>query len=174
MISGIRSFQSAAFLVLGTMHFTLTQPAYLTQDAVQREKTMSTHAKGTFEVKIAPVPPDGKYENSTTMGRMTIDKQFHGDLDGTSVGQMLTGGAVQTGSGGYVAMEQVTGKLQGHSGTFIFQHAGTMDHKVPHLSVTVVPESGTGELTGLTGKMDIIITNGKHSYDFEYELERRE
>jgi len=144
-------------------------PNYLAQGTVQKEKAMATHAKGTFEVKITPLAADGKYEDAT-MGRMTIDKQFHGDLEGTSVGQMLTGGVVQKGSGGYVAMEKVTGKLHGLSGTFIFQHSGTMNRNVPQLSVTVVPDSGTGELEGIVGKMNIIIADGKHSYDFEYEL----
>ena len=164
-IPSFRSFQVALLLL-----FAILQPHNSTQGTVQKEKSMPAHAKGTFEVKITPMKPDGKYENDSTMGRMTIDKQFQGDLDGTSTGQMLTGGAVQTGSGGYVAMEKVTGKLLGRNGTFIFQHNGTMDHGVPQLSVTVVPGSGTGELEGITGKMEIIITAGKHSYDFEYEL----
>jgi len=128
-----------------------------------------SHAKGTFEVKITPQTPDGKFEDAT-LGRMTIDKQLHGDIEGTSKGQMLTGMTDVKGSAGYVAMEKVTCKLQGRSGTFLLQHSATMDRGVPALSVTVVPDSGTGELLGITGKFNIIITDGKHSYEFEYNL----
>lgn len=127
------------------------------------------HAKGTFEVKITPQTPDGKFEDAT-MGRMTIDKQFHGDLEGTSLGQMLSAMTQVKGSAGYVAMERVTGKLQGRGGSFVLQHSATMNHGVPQLSITIVPDSGTGQLVGITGKMDIIINAGRHSYDFEYTL----
>ena len=130
---------------------------------------MSTHAKGTFEVKITPQTPDGKFEDAT-MGRMTIDKQFHGDLEATSKGQMLSAMTDVKGSAGYVAMERVTGTLHGRSGSFVLQHSATMTRNVPQLSITVVPDSGTGQLVGLTGKMDILITAGKHPYDFEYTL----
>jgi len=130
---------------------------------------MATHAKGTFEVKLTPQTPDGKFEDAT-MGRMTVDKQFHGDLEGSSKGQMLTAATETKGSGAYVAIERVTGMLQGRSGTFVLQHSGTMTGGTPKLSITVVPDSGTGQLVGLTGKMDIIIESGKHSYDFEYTL----
>jgi hypothetical protein len=101
---------------------------------------------------------------------LLIDKQFHGDLDATSKGQMLAAGTGVKGSAGYVAIERVSGKLHGRSGTFVLQHSGTMTRGTPQLSVTVVPDSGTGELIGLSGKMAIIITDGKHSYDFEYLL----
>lgn len=130
---------------------------------------MATHAKGTFEVKLNPQTPDGKYEDSA-LSRMTIDKQFHGDLEGASKGQMLTAATETKGSGAYVAIERVTGTLKGRSGTFILQHGGTMTGGVPKLNVTVVPDSGTGQLVGLAGKMEIIIESGKHSYDFEYTL----
>jgi len=126
-------------------------------------------AKGTFEVKITPQTPDGQFEDAT-LGRMTIDKQLHGDIEGTSKGQMLTGMTDVKGSAGYVAMERVTCKLQGRRGSFLLQHSATMDRGVPTLSVTVVPDSGTGELLGITGKFNIIITDGKHSYEFEYNL----
>jgi hypothetical protein len=125
------------------------------------------HASGTFEVKLTPQPTDDK---DSTLGRMSIDKQFHGDLDGTSKGEMLTGMTSVKGSAGYVAMEKVTGTLQGRRGTFILQHSGTMDRGTPQLSVTVVPDSGTDELVGLTGKLTIKIADGKHSYEFEYAL----
>jgi hypothetical protein len=130
---------------------------------------VTTHGKGTFDVKITPQTPDGKFEDAT-MGRMTIDKQFRGDLEATSKGQMLTAMTEIKGSAGYVAVERVAGTLGGRSGSFVLQHSATMTRGVPQLSVTVVPDSGTGQLVGLTGKMDIIINAGKHSYDFEYTL----
>jgi|SRR5271154_1108582 len=127
------------------------------------------HATGTFEVKITPqASPEGVQDAS--LGRMTIDKQLHGALEGTSRGQMLTAGTAVKGSAGYVAIEKVTGTLNGRSGTFILQHNATMNRGVPELSITVVPDSGTDQLTGLTGKMNIIISDGKHSYNFEYAL----
>ena len=125
---------------------------------------MTTHASGTFDVKLTPQADDNP------VGRMVIVKTFHGDLDATSQGQML---AIRTGienSAGYVAMEKVTGKLHGREGSFALQHSGTMDRGARLLSVTVVPDSGTGELAGLSGRMDIQITDGKHFYTFEYSI----
>ena len=110
-------------------------------------------------------------EGDARLGRLSIDKQFQGDLEATGKGEMLTGGTVVKGSAGYVAMELVTGKLHDRSGSFILQHTGTMDRGKPSLSVTVVPDSGTDELTGLTGKMAINIADGKHSYELQYTLE---
>jgi hypothetical protein len=104
------------------------------------------------------------------LGRMSIDKRFHGDLEATSKGEMLTAGTSVKGSAGYVAIERVDGTLRGRSGTFVLQHSGTMTRGVPQLTVTVVPDSGTGELAGLAGRMAIVIADGKHSYDFEYTL----
>jgi hypothetical protein len=137
--------------------------------AFQKEKKskMTTHASGTFDVKTTPHASDDK---AAAVGRLSLDKQFHGDLEGTSKGEMLAMGTAVPGSAGYVAMEQVTGKLNGKTGTFALQHLGTMTRGEPHLSVTVVPDSGTGELVGLSGKMDIKITEGKHFYEFEYTL----
>ena len=126
---------------------------------------MTTHATGPFEVKLVPQPADG-----SPLGRMTIDKQFHGDLEATSKGQMLAFSTDVKGSAGYVAMEQVNGTLHGRTGTFVLQHSGTMTRGAPQLTVTVVPDSGTGELVGLAGKMNIIIADGKHSYEFDYTL----
>jgi hypothetical protein len=136
---------------------------------MNQRKIMATRASGPFEVKIVPQTPDGKFEDAT-MGRMTIDKQFRGDLEGTSKGQMLTAMTDIKGSAGYVAIERVTGTLHGRSGAFALQHSGTMTRGVPQLSVTVVPDSGTGQLVGLTGTMIINIADGKHSYEFEYTL----
>jgi hypothetical protein len=130
---------------------------------------MAAHASGTFEVKLVPQPPEDKAEGST-LARMSIDKQFHGDLDATSKGQMLTAGTDVKGSAGYVAIERITGTLQGRSGSFVFQHSGTLTRGAPQQSITVVPDSGTGQLVGLAGKMTINIAEGKHSYELEYTL----
>ncbi len=121
------------------------------------------HATGTFDVKLTPQPDE-------VIARMTIDKQFRGDLEGTSEGQMLAFMTAIQGSAGYVAMERVTGTLGGRRGSFVLQHNGTMDRGTPSLSVTVVPDSGTEELAGLTGTMNIIIDGGKHSWELDYEL----
>jgi hypothetical protein len=102
---------------------------------------------------------------------MTIDKVFQGDLAGTSKAQMLAAGTPVEGSAGYVAMERVEGTLAGRRGTFLLQHSGVMTRGAPALTVIVVPDSGTGELVGLSGKMAIIIEGRKHSYDFEYRFE---
>ena len=130
---------------------------------------MTTHASGTFEVKLVPQLPDGK-AGDATLGRMSIDKQFQGDLEGTSVGQMLTAGTSVKGSAGYVAIERVSGKLHGRHGSFVLQHNGTLTRGEPQLTIAVVPDSGMGELAGLRGNMSIRIADGKHSYSFEYTL----
>ncbi len=135
----------------------------------KEETPMPHHARGTFDVDLKPLPAE-EVTGGEAVGRMSIGKSFHGDLEGTSKGQML---AVQTGvegSAGYVAMEIVTGTLAGRSGTFALQHTGTMTRGAPHLAVTVVPDSGTGELAGLAGNLSIDIKDGKHFYDFEYTL----
>lgn len=126
---------------------------------------MSTQARGTFEVKLTPQATD-----AADLGRMSIDKQFHGDLEAASKGEMLSAmGSVQ-GSAGYVAIEKVTGSLKGRSGTFVLQHNGIMNRGTPQLTISVVPDSGTGQLEGLSGTMTIEIADGKHSYSFEYTL----
>src|SRR5215203_3768409 len=130
---------------------------------------MTTRATGPFEVKLTPQPFEGAPQG-LKLGRMMIDKQFHGDLEGASRGQMLSAGTNVGGSAGYVAIEHVTGTLHGRSGTFVLQHTGTMTRGTPSLSITVVPDSGTGALTGLTGTMAIIITDGTHAYEFDYAL----
>jgi hypothetical protein len=134
--------------------------------AQAKEKVVTSHASGTFDVKLTP--QTGEDGADASIARMAIDKQLHGDLEGTSKGQML---AMRVkGSGGYVAMEVVTGTLKGRKGSFVLQHSGTMTPAAQQLSVTVVPDSGTGQLEGLTGTMNIKIDNGKHSYEFEYIL----
>jgi uncharacterized protein DUF3224 len=130
---------------------------------------VTTHARGRFDVKLN-AQPQVESVSDLTIGRMSIDKQFHGDLDATSKGEMLAAGTDVKGSAGYVAMERVRGTLHGRSGTFALQHTGTMTRGAPHLSVTVVPDSATGQLAGLAGTMAIDITDGNHSYDFEYTL----
>ena len=126
-------------------------------------------ATGTFDVDLTPRQPDEGSDN-TAINRMTLDKHFEGDLEADSKGQMLAHRTNVEGSAGYVAMEHVTGTLNGHSGSFVLQHSGIMDRGEPQLSVTVVPDSGTDELAGLTGKMMINIEDGKHFYEFEYAL----
>ncbi|MGC1904609.1 MAG: DUF3224 domain-containing protein [Candidatus Acidiferrum sp.] len=125
-------------------------------------------AKGTFEVKTTPVAPE--QGDDTGIGRLTLDKKFAGDFEGTSRGQMLGSRSAVEGSAGYVAMEKVTGKLGGRTGTFVLQHVGTMKRGTPEMNVSVVPDSGTGELSGISGTMTIIIAGGKHSYEFAYSL----
>jgi hypothetical protein len=137
--------------------------------AAQKESPMPHHASGTFEVKLTPLDPAFKADDNS-IGRYSIDKQFHGALEATSKGEMLSGMGTVKGSGGYVAIERVTGTLDGRSGTFILQHNGTMQNGNYHMNVIVVPDSGTAQLTGLQGTMEIIIKDGKHSYDFTYSL----
>ena len=134
-----------------------------------KEAAVTHRASGTFEVKMNPQAPEDKV-GDPTVGRMSLDKQFHGDLEAASKGQMLAVMTEVQGSAGYVAMERVNGALQGKSGTFALQHSGTMTRGVPELSITVVPDSGTGQLVGLAGKMTINIVEGKHFYEFEYTL----
>ncbi|WP_020472609.1 DUF3224 domain-containing protein [Zavarzinella formosa] len=125
--------------------------------------------RGEFEVKLAPLPTHDTAKGSL-LGRRSIEKQFHGELQAISVGEMLAAGTTVKGSAGYVAIERVTGALGGRTGSFVLQHSGIMNRGEPHLVITVVPDSGTGELTGLTGKMAIEITQGRHFYEFEYDL----
>ena len=128
------------------------------------------HATGSFEVKVLPQKPDNKPEEEAKLGRLSIDKVFQGDLEGTSKGEMLSLMTEVKGSGVYVAIERVTGTLQGRKGSFALHHTGLMLRNKPQLSVTVVPDSGTGELTGLTGSMKINIEGGNHTYEFDYSL----
>jgi len=129
---------------------------------------VTKHASGTFEVKLNPEVDDNI--GDPTVSRMSIDKQFYGDLVGTSTGQMLAAGTEIPGSAGYVAIERVRGRLGVRSGTFALQHSGTMTRGAAQLTITVVPDSGTGQLVGLWGKMKINIVEGKHYYQFEYTL----
>jgi hypothetical protein len=130
-----------------------------------KERPMQ-HAHGTFTVDvhpIAPAPPQG-------MARYSIDKQIHGDLEATTKGEMISGGDPKQGTAGYVAMEMVTGALNGKHGSFALQHSATMDQSGPKMTVIVVPGSGTDELKGISGTFTIHIDKGQHSYDFDYTL----
>ncbi len=126
-------------------------------------------ANGPFDVKLTPQPAAPGIETAN-LGRMTIDKQFHGDLQATSLGEMLSAMGQVQGSAGYVAIERVTGTLHGRQGSFVLQHYGIMDRGAPQLTITVVPDSGTDALAGLRGTMQIQIEDGKHSYVFDYTL----
>ncbi|HVF51966.1 MAG TPA: DUF3224 domain-containing protein [Pyrinomonadaceae bacterium] len=133
---------------------------------------MTNHASGTFEAKMNPQAAE-EGVGDASIGRMSLDKRFQGDLEATSKGQMLAAMTDVEGSAGYVAIERVSGTLDGRSGTFALQHSGTMTRGVPQLVITVVPDSGTGQLTGIEGKMTINIADGAHSYSFEYTLDRQ-
>jgi hypothetical protein len=126
-------------------------------------------AKGSFEVKLQPLAFEGQPEGSK-LGRMSIDKRITGDLVATTEGQMLSAMTEVAGSAGYVAIERVQGVLHGRSGSFVLQHTGSMDRGAPSLSVTVVPDSGTGELLGLAGTFTILVAEGRHDYEFSYTL----
>jgi hypothetical protein len=128
------------------------------------ETLMTKRARGAFEVQLVPEPSDD------FIGRMSIDKHFKGDLEANSKGQMLSSSTEFEGSAGYVAMERVSGTLHGRRGTFVLQHNGAMNRGVSQQTISVVPDSGTGELVGLAGKMTITVTDGRHSYDFEYSV----
>lgn len=130
---------------------------------------MTQLAKGTFEVTLQPLAFEGA-DPQGHLARMAIDKRISGDLEATSKGEMLSTISGTKGSGGYVALERVSGTLHGRSGTFVLQHHGLMHRGTPTLSVTVVPDSGTGELTGIEGQFTIIIDGKQHSYEFAYQL----
>ena len=128
---------------------------------------MSKSATGSFEVKLTPADQGA----DMSVAGMSIEKEFHGDLDGTSTGQMLmaSSGSVP-GSAGYVAIEKVVGTLHGRSGSFYLQHTGVMTRGEGQLAISVIPDTGTDQLVGLSGRMNIIISDGKHSYEFDYLL----
>jgi hypothetical protein len=139
------------------------------QSSPQKDAPMPHHVTGSFDVKVGPLEPYNKDDKA--VGRYSLDKQFHGALDGSSKGEMLAFGTGAAGSsGGYVAIEKFTGKLDSRAGTFVLQHNTTMTKGKPDMNIFVVPDSGTGELAGITGKMQIIIDAGKHSYVFDYTL----
>jgi|SRR5262245_15720227 len=128
-----------------------------------------SHAAGQFEVKMTPQTPSPGIEQAG-LGRMTLDKQYQGDLVAHGLGEMLSVRTETAGSAGYVAMERVDGSLNGRKGSFVLQHSGTMNRGTPSLVLTVVPDSGNGELTGLSGSMTIEIKGGQHFYKMDYQL----
>jgi len=150
-----------AFVALVSFGYTQTQ------SHESRNAPVSHRASGAFDVKVAPLEPYNK--DDKTFGRFSIDKQFHGALEATSKGEMLSAGNPAS-AAGYVAIEKVTGKLDGRSGSFVLQHNATIDHGKQNLNIIVVPGSGTGELSNITGKLEIVIESGKHSYVFDYTL----
>ncbi len=169
-------FRTAVGVIAGIyLSFSLGSAAYAQASAadsgaVKKEAVVTKKASGTFEVKLTP-QPTADSGGAANLSRMSIDKKFSGDLEATSKGEMLAAGTGAPGSsGGYVAIERVSGKLSGRKGSFVLQHSGTMTRGVPQLVITVVPDSGTDELKGLSGKMEINIAEGKHSYIFEYTL----
>ena len=146
----------------GTRHLSQNQPK-------KGDAVATLHAAGPFDVKVVPQGTPDKAEGST-LARMSIDKQYHGALEATAKGEMLTAGTDVQGSAGYVAIERVTGTLNGKTGSFVLQHNATLTRGAPSLNIIVVPDSGTGQLTGLTGKLTVSIESGSHSYEFDYSL----
>ena len=126
-------------------------------------------ATGSFEVSLQPLS-NAEVSSDATLGRLLLKKKFNGDLSGSARGQMLSAGTATKGSAGYVAIDHVTGVLDGRSGSFLLQHSGSMNRGVPTLSVRVVPDSGTGELAGLSGTLSINVVEGRHFYDFLYSF----
>ena len=139
--------------------------AQTTEVGKKQEKTYMHEANGPFDVKMIPADT-----GDPKMGMMTLDKKYHGDLEATGKGRMLTGMTEVKNSAAYVAIERVEGKLKGASGSFLIHHTGVMTKGSQSLVIRVVPDSGTGELAGLAGEMEIIIKEGKHYYRFQYNL----
>jgi hypothetical protein len=165
----IVSWWGAVFLALDIASAG-TRAAAQTSTTWKMEVLVVHQATGSFDVKMAPQKPDNPQAEGAGLGRMSLDKQFQGDLEATSQGEMLSVMDREKGSGGYVALERVTGKLQGREGSFVLQHNATMNRAVAEMNIIVVPDSGTGELVGIAGSMKLRIEGGKHFYDFEYAL----
>ena len=126
-------------------------------------------AKGSFAVTMQPLS-NAEVSDDVMLGRFLLIKKFSGDLVAEARGQMLSAGTATQGSAGYVAIDQVSGTLAGRAGGFVLQHSGTMNRGAPSLSITVVPDSGTGELAGLSGTLKINIVDQKHFYEFDYSF----
>jgi len=171
---GVWEFTVKGNIIEGTLSIFNPEKTVGRRIRVQRNGTSQSdsatgtqHAAGTFDVKLTP--QDDKSDDKS-MGRMTMVKQYFGAIEGTSTGQMLTGGDLAKGSATYVAIEKFSGTVNGRKGTLLFQHMGTVNRGVQDLSVTVVPDSGTGELQGISGKLTGKIENGKHYYQFDYTI----
>jgi len=126
-------------------------------------------ATGSFEVSLQPLS-NAEVTSDTLLGRLLLTKKFSGDLAASARGQMLSAGTATHGSAGYVAIDHVTGTLDGRKGSFLLQHSGSMNRGVPTLSIMVIPDSGTDELTGIAGTLSINVVGGKHFYDFLYSF----
>jgi len=156
-------------VVVGLLFALVLFGVFVAHAAAQNE-TATVHARGAFDVKLTLRPPDTNPVDAS-LGRMSGEKVYHGDLDGTGKVEMLTGMGIVKDSGVYVAVERVTGTLNGRRGSFIVSHIGTMTRGAQDLKIVVVPDSGTEQLTGITGRMSITIDkDGRHFYDFEYAL----
>jgi hypothetical protein len=145
--------------------------ACVAASAIDKEPLMTSHTvTGPFDVQLAPQALSGVADQSG-LGRMSLDKRFHGALEAASTGEMLSFRSATPGSAGYVAMETVRGTLDGRAGSFVLQHSSTMTRGEPTQSITVVPDSGTDALDGLAGRMVVVIApGGAHSYRFDYTL----
>ncbi len=130
-------------------------------------------ASGGFEVTLTPLP-NAEVSSHPLLGRMLLVKKFSGDLVADARGQMLSAGTSTRGSACYVAIDHVTGTIEGRTGGFLLQHCGTMNRGEPSLSIQVVPDSGTEDLVGLTGTLRINIVEGKHFYEFDFQLPDRQ
>ena len=137
---------------------------------LQGQEAMQQTARGTFRVEIAPEEASGAEDDNTDLGRMSLSKAFEGDLVATGEGSMLTAVTSTEGSAGYVAIERVVGTLRGRSGSFVLQHSGTMSGDEQSLAITIVPDSGTGELEGIAGEFGLEIVDGVHHYELTYTL----
>jgi len=157
-----------------TLSFLVASTLFSAGLSASATEPVATHAMGSFDVKVTPQQADNAPAKVAQLGRLSIDKQFHGDLEAVSQGEMLASGDGSR-SGAYVALEKVTGTLGGHAGSFYLLHSAVMVSGKPQdWRVNVVSESGTGELAGLSGRMTITITaDGKHHYDFDYTLPRQ-
>jgi hypothetical protein len=159
---------AVAFGLFGAIAASAVPPV---SSANMKGASMNLHATGPFDVKLVPQKPDNPQAEGAGIGRMSIDKRFHGDLDATSQGEMISFRTQEPTSAGYVAIERVTGTLHGLQGSFVLQHNTTANRGVARQSIAVLPDSGTGDLVGLAGTMTIIIAEGgAHSYVFDYSL----
>jgi Protein of unknown function (DUF3224) len=161
------SARGSGCFLLALAALTMLAPATpATPPPPRPENPMIHHARGTFEVKLAPLSPPP----APGLARYSINKDVHGDLEATTQGEMYAGGDVSKGAAGYVAIEVVTGKLEGRAGSFALQHSGTIEAGVQKLSIVIVPGSGTGALTGIAGTFDLQVAQGQHSYVLTYTL----
>jgi hypothetical protein len=165
----MRSHIAICFVLLAAAGADASNGSAHVQTTAPEAATQTLRATGTFDVVVKPLPFDDKAQDGTT-GRLLVDKTIRGDLEGTSRGQMLAVGPNAEGSGAYVAIERVSGTLKGRTGTFVLQHSGWMTKAGMEMTITVVPDSGTGQLTGIRGRMIIKIEGSKHFYELEYTL----